>query len=272
MEKELAKEHIKTIENDDVIQNLIAQGRSRYILYNVNEPEENFPRYSPNLTEKNNHTAYAYLNAGCYIAEEGAINEALEGLRKGASILEYNFKSSREVSEYSDYFLLTVALANYAAFEYSKAFVAVSELKYDTKTSQLLSMFLSKKFQDLDKEISSIQINEVYLPENILQEKDEGSLNVDIKIYEYLLSKSLANVLAYFQFGNEDRIEEAIQISTDILELLSEDEEPSMWWCIRLYRIILKGLDKSAIWKILPPNFPEHKEITSLFIKNLANT
>lgn len=271
MKKEIAKEQIRKIENDNVIQNLIAQGKSRYILYNVNEPEKNFPRYTASLTEKNNHTAYAYLNAGCHIAEEGAIVEAGNGLRKGASILEYNFKSSRKISVYSDYFLLTVALANYAAFEYSKAFVAISKLEYSTRSAKLLSKFLSKRFQDLDKEITSIQISKDYLQKNIIKEKPEGSSIIHIKIYDYLLSKSLANVLTYFQFGDEERIKEAIQIATDMMELLTEDEEPSLWWCIRLYRIILHGFDQSAIWKILPPHFPGNEEIVTSFIKNLAN-
>ena len=261
---------IENLEEDKDIQQLIAQAKSRYILYNVNEPEENFPAYTNRLTEKNNHSAYSYLNAGCYIAEEGNLNDSLISLRKGASILEYNFKSSRETSEYSDYYLLTLALANYAAFEYSKAFVSISKIKYELKTAQLFSLFLSKDYISLDKLISSIQIDPEYQPDRLSPTIDDGSSKISTKIYEYLLSLSMSKLLLFFYKGESNLLEDAIEITADMLELLSEDLEPSFWWCIRLYRIILMGFNDSAIWKILPPNFPDNQEDTNAFIKNLA--
>jgi len=270
MKTEQAKGLIESLEEDRDIQQLIAQAKSRYILYNVNEPEENFPDYTKRLTEKNNHSAYSYLNAGCYIAEEGNLSDSLIGLRKGASILEYNFKSSRDTSEYSDYYLLTLALAYYASFEYSKAFVSISKIKYELKTAQLFRLFLSKEYVGLDKLISSIQIDQEYQPDRISTSIEDGSSKINIKVYEYLLSLSMSRLLLFFYNGEDSMLQDAIEIATDTLELLSEDREPSLWWCLRLYRIILMGFYNSAIWKILPPNFPDHEEATFSFIQNLA--
>lgn len=270
MNEEQAIGLIESMEGDGDIQQLVAQAKSRYILYNVNEPEENFPAYTQRLTEKNNHSAYSYLNAGCYIAEEGDLKNSLLGLKKGASILEYNFKSSRDISEYSDYYLLIVGLAYYASFEYSKAFVAISKINYELNIAKLFSLFLAKDYVGLDKLISSIQIDPETQPDNISTTTEEGSIKINTKVFEYLLSLSMSRLLLFFYNGEHSFLEEAIEIATDTLELLSVDYEPSLWWCMRLYRIILMGFYDSAIWKILPPNFPDNEEATSLFIKNLA--
>lgn len=264
-----ATELLNFLDSDKVVQNFIAQAKSRYILYNVEEPEDSFPNYVFNLSERNNHTAFSYLTVGCYLAEQDNLKEALHPLKTGASILEYNHKPKDNRAANSKYYLLTCSLAYYAAFEYSKAFVVLNEVDYDTVAGNLLGLFLKKKFGKL-----LIAINEVLLNSDFSQTKINGqevSEETNTKIYNFLLAKSLANLLEYFYGGNEEALRNSKESLSDLLELLEVDEEPSMWWCIRLFRIIIFGLDKSAVWKILPPLFPEeNSEKISKFIKALS--
>lgn len=269
MNVEEANEILAFLNNDSAVQNYIAQAKSRYILYNVEEPEESFPNYVSNLSGRNNHTAFSYFTVGCYLAEQDNLKKALQPLKTGASILEYNHKPKDNRVTNSKYYLLTCSLAYYASFEYSKAFVVLNEVEYNTVAGNLLGLFLKKKFGKL-----LIAINDVLLNSDLSQTKinsKEVSEETDTLIYNFLLAKSLANLLEYFYGGNEKALEDSKEILTDLMELLEVDEEPSMWWCIRLFKIIIFGLEKSAVWKILPPLFPEeNSEEVSKFVKALS--
>jgi len=270
MKIEEANEILEFLNSNSSVQNFIAQAKSRYILFNVDEPEGNFPRYVANLSEKNNHTAFSYLTVGCYLAEQDNLKRALHPLKMGASILEYNHKPKENRSVISKYYLLTCSLAYYAAFEYSKAFVILDEVKYDTIAGDLLRLFLKKEFGELVIAINNVLLNPVFSPE-VINHQETPTNEIDTKIYNFLLAKSLANLMDYFYSGNEEALNRCKEILTDLLDLLKVDEEPSMWWCIRLFRIIVFGLNKSAVWKILPPLFPvaQSNEV-SKFIKTLS--
>jgi hypothetical protein len=270
MNIEQVNEILAFLEGNSSVQNYIAQAKSRYILYNVEEPEDNFPNYVSNLSERNNHTAFSYLTVGCYLAEQDNLREALHPLKMGASILEYNHKPKDNRITNSKYYLLACSLAYYGAFEYSKAFVVLKEVEYDTIAGNLLGLFLKKRFENLLIAINNVLLNSDF-SQPIINNQDVPSDETDTKIYNYLLAKSLANLLEYFYGGNEESLQNSKVILSDLLELLEVDEEPSLWWCIRLFRIIIFGFDKSAVWKILPPLFPEEKskEIAK-FVKTLS--
>ena len=61
MNNKITMELFKKYEEDTTIQNYIAQANSRFILYNANEPIENFPKYTRDLDEKCLHIAFSYL-------------------------------------------------------------------------------------------------------------------------------------------------------------------------------------------------------------------
>ena len=107
MDVEEANEILAFLDSDSTVQNYIAQAKSRYILYNVEEPEENFPNYVSNLSQRNNHTAFSYLTVGCYLGEQDNLTEALHPLKMGASVLEYNHKPKDNRATNSKYYLLT---------------------------------------------------------------------------------------------------------------------------------------------------------------------
>lgn len=64
MNIENVEERFEKYEKDSIVQNLIAQADSRFILYMAREPTENFPNYSYMLDEKCLHIAFSYLEMG----------------------------------------------------------------------------------------------------------------------------------------------------------------------------------------------------------------
>ena len=270
MKKKEANKLLDFLNGDRTIQNFIAQAKSRYILYNVEEEEENFPSYVKNLSDRNNYTAFSYLTIGCYLAEGGKISKATQPLHNGANLLEYSHKYKAGRMIHSKYYLLTSSLAYYASYEYSKAFVVLNEAEYDTVAGRLFSLFLKKKFEKLLLVLNEVLLNNAYSPVVINAEKYPSD-EMDSRIYNYLLAKSIANVLEYFYSGNEKYLDESTDILNDLLELLEIDKEPSMWWCVRLFRIIINGLNTSAVWKVLPPLFSAEQSCeVSNFIKSLS--
>lgn len=270
MDIQEANSLLSFLDESQTIQRFIAQAKSRYILLNVGESRDNFPDYVPDLNFRNNHTAFSYLTVGCYLAELGEFSMALNPLKVGASLLEYNHKPvlNREVT--SNYYLLTASLAYYASFEYSKAFVVLDRVEYDTIAGRIFSLFLKKKYIELLSHIDSILLTEILYPqgEDI---KFEDIQEYHQNIYNKLLATSTASLLEYFYSGDEAYILKCKDVLSDLLELLSADEEPSMWWTVRLFSIIIDGLDQSSIWKILPPLFPQDKMLSvSSLIKSLS--
>ena len=61
-------ERLRRINDDSLIQNLIAQANARYILLNTSESHENFPAYT--IKDSNlNILSFYYLEIGCSFAE-----------------------------------------------------------------------------------------------------------------------------------------------------------------------------------------------------------
>lgn len=270
MDNQEANSLLGFLDGNSIVQGYIAQAKSRYILLNVEEPIENFPAYVADLSDRNNHTAFSYLTIGCYFAEMEDLESATNPLKTGASLLEYNHKPLNNRIENSKYYILSSSLAYYAAFEYSKAFIMLNEVEYETVAGNILSLFLKKKFDRLLLSINEILLDSSYSPDNYTYDS-ESIYEDNLKIYNYLLAKSIANLLEFFYSGDEENLLICKEILNDLLELLSADEEPSMWWSIRLFRIIVNGFDQSSTWKILPPLFPRHLALeTSRFIKTLS--
>ena len=79
---------LNRLNNDNLIQNFIAQASARYILLNTNESRENFPPYTIQ-DDQLNILAFYYLEIGCSLAENNDFEAARDGLEKGASLLEH---------------------------------------------------------------------------------------------------------------------------------------------------------------------------------------
>jgi replicative superfamily II helicase len=67
------------------------------------------------------------------------------------------------------------------------------------------------------------------------------------------MAKALSNLLLYLQYGNNNQLERCVDVLDDAVELAAIDEDPSLWWVFRLFRIIAKGFGKSSLWTNLSP-------------------
>ena len=233
------------IEEDHTTKNFIAQANARYILFGVNESIDNFPKFRVNLNEGLDSIAYSYLSVGCYFAEYNQIDNSVEALKKAATIIEYNHLPIQNRSQLSSYHILIGALSYYASCQYSKAFILLKDIQSESPIANLLNQFLSKNYTDLSLTLNEILINNEYASTKYL------------KIYDVLLAKSLSNLLSYLQYGGSQHLAKCIEILDDAIELSTIDEDPSLWWVFRLFRIIAKGFYESSLWpnlKLLEEN------------------
>ncbi|MBK8702926.1 MAG: hypothetical protein IPN33_04475 [Saprospiraceae bacterium] len=270
MDLQEARLFLQNLESDEIIQNFIAQGKSRYILFNVEELQQNFPDYTSRLSERLNQIAFSYLTVGCYLAEGESILEAIGSLKKGAELLEFNHKPIENRELHSKYYILASSIAFYSAYEYSRAFVILKEVEIETPARKTVCLLLRKDFDSLSKHIVSILIDSNYIPQRInITDTEESDINT--KVWTFLCAKSIAYILDYFFTGNEDSLNMSKEILSDLLDLLQVEKEPSLWWCIRLFKIITGGLNRSSLWMILPPFFPSRQNLqVGAFIKSLA--
>jgi hypothetical protein len=190
---------LKKINNDSLIQNLIAQANARYILLNTSENRENFPPYT--IEDDNlNILAFYYLDIGCSFAENENLEEAREPMEKGASILEHVHGSEANKHELSNYYSLISALAYYVSFQYSKSFILIGKTQTNTIISKLVSLFLQRNFNELSIEVERLMVDSAY-KDDFISENDDEIDGVD-KIYTITIAKSLDAFVKYFQTGN----------------------------------------------------------------------
>lgn len=254
------------LESDRDIQNLIAQGDSRYLLFNVHEPVGNFPRYSSGLDRKLTSIALSYLSVGCSFAENNDLNNLVEPLEKGATILENVYSPTENKTEFSSYFVLASALAFYAANHYSKSFIVLKHNESVTLISKLISLFLKRDYNKLSIEITSILFSENNNGSNLVQFDEDVANNI---VYTYILAKGLSCLLEFIYSGNDMWLDRAKDYLSDLIDLLSIDEEPSMWWVIRLLIIIINGFANNSLWKTVHPLMGTN-QISRNYILSLA--
>ena len=135
---------LQKVNDDQVIQGLIAQADARYILFNTSEERENFPAYTINDGNLNILALY-YLEIGCSFAENQNLENSREPMERGASILEFVHGSEVNKTGLSNYYCLISALAYYVSFQYSKSFILIKKIKTDTIISNLVSLFRSEE-------------------------------------------------------------------------------------------------------------------------------
>lgn len=268
MKNEKALSMLEHLEKDDYTQNLIAQGDSRYILFNVNEEPENFPNYSSGLDAKLTNIALSYYSIGCTFAENAEIESALYPLEKGATILENVHGPLGNRTAYSSYFVLTSSLAYYAAHQYSKSFIVLKNIEQETTITKLVSLFLKRKYFMLSKTLVELFLSQE-ISDNIISTLDDDDL-ANSKIYTLILAKSLSSLLEFIYSGNEVWLNKSKESLNDLLELAEIDVEPSLWWVIRLFKIIIDGFYNNSLWKTVLPLLGGNDYVVSRYISALA--
>ena len=261
------------LEQESYTQNLFARANSRYILLGVNEPKENFPpTLESNLNFGSDSLAFSYLSIGCcmfennYTETENGKEIRRQALEKGAEFIEYNHFYEQNRNELSSYYLLVGALAYYASSQYSKAFILMKKVEYiyETDISILTNAFLRKNFTIVTNTLNKILLDDNYIES---EARDEGQ-TIDDRIQVVLYAKAFASLMDFLYFGNELSLATAKDILNDLLELLEIENEPSMWWIVRLLILIVTGFEENSLWATIPPAIP-NSELTIKYINQL---
>lgn len=242
MNTKITIELFNKYEEDTTIQNYITQANSRFILYNVNEPFENFPKYTRNLDEKCLHIAFSYLNLGWHFFAQEQKDKAINCIEKAAEILEHLYAYNNCDKTYKEFYNLTCALAYYVSSQYSKSFIVLKYYTNDTQLAKMLKLFLMRNFRDLEEVLMNIEFTEdsiVYEIESLVNTK--------------ILAKAMSNMMQYVLSGNKDALMEAQKILLDLIELSQINGESHLWWIFRLLYLVLSEYEEASLWTVLPP-------------------
>ena len=244
MNLEISRKLFEKYEADTTIQNYIAQANSRYILYNANEPTENFPQYTVALDEKCLHIAFSYLNFGwCFFYEEQK-DKAIYCIEKAAEILEHLYAYNACEKIYKEFYNLTCALAYYVASQYSKSFIVLKHYACDAQLAKILKLFLVRDFSNLEEELKNIQ----FIDTLDVEESERESF-----IYTKILAKAISRMLQYVINGNSEALVEAKKILLDLIELSEINDESHLWWVFRLLYLVFEEYEEASLWTVLPP-------------------
>ena len=258
---------LKRINERLSFQNLIAQAHARYILLNTSESRDNFPPYTIEDGSLNILALY-YLDIGCSFAESQDLDNAREPMEKGASILEHVHGPESNKNRLSNYYSLVSALSFYVSFQYSKSFILIKKTKSDTIISKLIALFLQRNFYELSREVEILVVNKIYSDEFIAENDDK--IDGDDKIYAITIAKSLNGFIEYFHTG-DNRYLYAAKASLHIIKEIAElNNEPSIWWVIRLLLLISDGFDEASLWNSLGKHFDIESPILKKYIKSLV--
>lgn len=244
MNLEISTKLFEKYEADTIIQNYIAQANSRYILYNSNEPTENFPQYTVALDEKCLHIAFSYLNFGwCFFYEEQK-DKATYCIEKAAEILEHLYAYNECEKIYKEFFNLTCALAYYVASQYSKSFIVLKHYACDTQLAKILKLFLVRDFSNLEEELKNIQ----FIDTSSIEESERESF-----VYTKILAKAIFLMLQYVINGNSEALIEAKKTLLDLIDLSEINDESHLWWVFRLLYLVFEEYEEASLWTVLPP-------------------
>jgi len=264
---EKAFELFNKLETDSFTQNLIAQVNSKNILFEANEPFENFPNYTENLDERINYIAFSYLSIACTLKENQSHNKiALSAFEKAGDIIYYVHAPQNNKKENSNYYLLISSLSFYISSQYSKSFIAIKKSEANSKFVELVSLFLKKDLDTLIVKINDIIFNSEFQDESISRLDD--ILDENFRFYSVILAKALNLIIEYIYSGNEKWLDLSQEYINDLKELSSIDDEPLSWWISRLLSILLDTFRKYSFWNILPTLMPSDKTIS--YIQQLA--
>lgn len=160
MTNDKALQSLKQLNSDKNIKNLIEQAYSRNILFESNEPLENFPKYTKNLDEKINYIAFSYLSIACILKEKKShFKESSDAFEKSGNILYLIHAPKRNKKHNSNFYLLISSLSFYIASQYSKSFIAINKAESSSKFINLISTFLKKDMDNLILKINEIILN-----------------------------------------------------------------------------------------------------------------
>jgi len=134
---------------------------------------------------------------------------------------------------------------------------------YETDISILTNAFLRKDFDTVGNILNKVLLNDNYIEEFELQFNDK-------LIQVILYAKSFANLMDFLYSGNQNSLSQAKIILEDLLELLLLEREASLWWVVRILKILVNGFETNSLWNTVLPKIPDDKyNLTTRYINNL---
>lgn len=260
-------EHITKIIDDlsqERIINLVNQIDARRILQEVNETKENYPLFDPVLTEKAVHIGYLLLSCGCSLVEneDSQTHKGLELLDKAGTILSNSFKyNANEDRKIRDYNLLVAGMALYAAKQFSRAFIILSDVTPDFTIGQMVTQYIKKEFDKLQ-----ITLNRAFFappPEQM----DNQYFNEWVVTHE--IARCFMVIVDFIYTGNDENYANVNEILDKLLILTSESNLTLYWLLVRILRIIFASFHNSSLWSILVPLLPDN-DIAVKYIRLLS--
>ncbi|MDL1982184.1 MAG: DEAD/DEAH box helicase [Deltaproteobacteria bacterium] len=243
------------------VENLFAQSSASYVLHEVGEAEENFPRFDPALIDKVTISAYSILAAGVSLAEVEPSAEAIAAMEKAAVLLNNVHLPHAQNNPASGFHILVASMAFYASGQYSRAFVSIRKVETQTDLARMVALFIRKRPNEL-----IIQLNPYLLA-------DLSNFNDPWDICEHAvttaIARSLSLVLEYFATGELLHFEAADSTLNIAMNLAQDYESPSHWWIARLLLLMIQRNGDASLWRILPPFFPDDLSLLNRYIRLL---
>lgn len=241
--------------------NLFAQSDARYVLYEVGENPDNFPNFSDGLTDRVTMSAYSILSAGISLTEKSLHEEAVQSLEQAATLLNHVHNHLADSDATSGFHTLISAMAFYASGQYSRAFVSIRKVEPQTDLAKIIAAFLRKQPNEL------ITASNSYLLADL--ERFDDYDNICEHAVTVAVSRSMSLVLEYLASGNGKHMEAAHNILDTALSITTTYQSPSLWWIVRLLKLIIRDNSHSSLWTILPPHFPGDPALLDRYIRLL---
>lgn len=276
MTREELNKRAQALENNQSIQRAIDRAKAWNTFKSVGSDEKDYAYLQVDFDQIDSF-GIDYIDLGCSYFELEDIATASRLLCKGADILETIHVLPEENTPHKSYYGLIAAMAFYAGMQYSRAFVLIGKIKEATLTSDLISLFLRRRFDELTSVVEDMAVNGNYFDETISRIEDVEEARK--RVFEITIAKSLYCFLQYYYTGDNSLVEKTREKLRTLVEITKEEMVPDLWLVARLLLIIVEGFNESSLWNVLSHYFDirsadglARRYILALVYKNNAVT
>lgn len=188
-------------------------------------------------------------------------------MEKGAYILETIHGSQAYQTKMSNYYGLVASLAYYVSFQYSKSFILINKFESTTNIARLIRLFLLRDFTRLHDSIYRLIVNPEYSEAAVLEMDEKEGQQI---IYEITIAKALDGFVKFLQTGSRSFLESARHLLRTLKEISAIEQDPGIWWVIRLLLLITDGVEDASLWKVLDDYFDIEDEQVKQYINALV--
>lgn len=143
-------------------------------------------------------------------------------------------------------------MAYYVSFQYSKSFILIGRLQSTTNLARCIHLFLGREFSALNEFLYEILFNNANTDSSIVENFEEEG---NSRIYEIVIARALDSFVKYLQTGDDSLLETARTQLKDLKEIAAIENDPGIWWVIRLLLLISQGFSEGAVWKVMSSYF-----------------